>query len=81
LNPFSAKLVQFVEDPGLETLQNYVVGALYLAIGMWVCDSCPIHADVVVVAKLQELLASKQGAIVGDDGVWHPEPVDNVSEE
>jgi hypothetical protein len=30
-------------------------------------DSCPIHADVMLVAELQELLAGKLGPIVGDD--------------
>jgi hypothetical protein len=37
--------------------------------------------DVVVVAKLQKLSASKLGAIVSDDGVWHSKPVDDVSEK
>jgi hypothetical protein len=45
------------------------------------CDNRPIHADVVLVAELQELPVSKLRPIVGDDGVRHPEPVDDVSEE
>jgi hypothetical protein len=45
------------------------------------CDGRPIHADVVFVAKLQELPAGKLGPFVGDDGIWHSEPVDDVSEE
>jgi hypothetical protein len=52
-----------------------------LAIGLWVCDCHPVHTDVVVVAKLQELSAGKLGAIVGDNGVWHSKPVDDVSEK
>jgi hypothetical protein len=36
---------------------------------------------VVVVAELQEFFVGKLGAIVGDDGVRHPELVDDVSEE
>jgi hypothetical protein len=43
-----------------------------------VCDGCPIHADVVVVAELQELVACKLGVDVGDDGVWYTIPMDNV---
>jgi hypothetical protein len=53
-----------------------------LAIGLWVCNGSPIHVGVVVVAKkLQELSAGKLGAIVGDDGVQHSKPVDDVSEK
>jgi hypothetical protein len=36
---------------------------------------------VVLVAKLQELPAGKLGPIVGDDGIRHPESVNDVSEE
>jgi hypothetical protein len=52
-----------------------------LTIGLWVCDSRPIHEDVVLVAELQELPAGELGPVVDDDGVVHPEPVDNVGEE
>jgi hypothetical protein len=45
------------------------------------CDSCPVHADVVFVAKLQEFPAGELGAVVGDDGIRHPESVDDVGEE
>jgi hypothetical protein len=45
------------------------------------CDGCPVHADVVFVAKLQEFPASKLGAVAGDDGIQHSEPVDDVGEE
>jgi hypothetical protein len=45
------------------------------------CDNRPIYADVVLVAELQELPAGELGPIVGGDGIRHPEPVDDVSEE
>jgi hypothetical protein len=45
------------------------------------CDSCPIHADVVLVAELEELPAGELGPVVGDDRVGHPKPVDDVGEE
>jgi hypothetical protein len=48
---------------------------------MWVCDGRPIHADVEPVAKLQKLPAGKLRPVVGDDGIRHPEPVDDVDEE
>jgi hypothetical protein len=42
------------------------------------CNSRPVHTDVVVIAKLQEFSTGKLGAIVGDDGVRHTKPVDDV---
>jgi hypothetical protein len=36
---------------------------------------------MMVDAELQELPASKLGAVVGDDGVRHSKPVDDVGEE
>jgi hypothetical protein len=45
------------------------------------CYDSPIHADVLVVAKLQEFSAGKLGAIVGDDGVRHSKLVDDVCEK
>jgi hypothetical protein len=45
------------------------------------CDGCPVHADVVFVAKLQEFPTGKLGVVVGDDGIRHYEPVDDVGEE
>jgi hypothetical protein len=45
------------------------------------CDGRPIHANVVFVAKFQELPADKLGPIVGDDGIRYPELVDDVSKE
>jgi hypothetical protein len=54
---------------------------LHLTIGLRMCDGCPVHADVVFVAKFQEFSGGKLGAIVGDDGVWHSELVDDVGEE
>jgi hypothetical protein len=35
----------------------------------------------VLVAELQELLASELGPVVGDDRIGHPKPVDDVDEE
>jgi hypothetical protein len=36
---------------------------------------------MVVVTKFQEFSASKLGAIVGDDGVRHSKPVDDIRKE
>jgi hypothetical protein len=40
----------------------------------------PVHTDVVVVAEVQELFSGELRAIVGDDGVWDPESMDDVGE-
>ena len=37
--------------------------------------------DVVVIVERQEFVAGELCPIVGDDGVWNPEPVDDISEE
>jgi hypothetical protein len=36
---------------------------------------------VVVVAKLQESSTGELGAVVGDDGVGNPEPMDDIRKE
>ena len=43
--------------------------------------SQPSHTDVVVVVERQELVAGELCPIVSDDGVWNPEPMDDISEE
>ena len=41
----------------------------------------PGHTDVVVIAERQELVVGELCPIVSDDGVWNPEPVDDISED
>jgi hypothetical protein len=81
LHPSPTELVEVVVDPRLESLQNHAVGALYLPIHHGVSYGGPVHLDVVVVAKVQELSASELGAVVGDDGVRDPKAMDDVGEE
>jgi hypothetical protein len=40
--------------------------------------SCPIHTDVVIIAKAKEFLADELGTI---DIVWHSKAMDDVYEE
>jgi hypothetical protein len=54
---------------------------LHLPICHGVSHGGTVHPDVVVLAEVQELLGSELGAIVGDDGVWDPEAMDDVGEE
>jgi len=37
--------------------------------------------DVVVVVERQEFVTGELCPVVGDDGVWNPKPVDDISEE
>ena len=53
----------------------------YLALCSRVSYSRPGHTDVVVIVECQELVAGELRPIIGDDGVWNPEPVDDISEE
>jgi hypothetical protein len=43
--------------------------------------SCPIHTDVVIIAKAKEFLTDELGTIIGDDIVWHSKAMDDVYEE
>jgi hypothetical protein len=36
---------------------------------------------MVAITELQEFPAGELGVVVSDNGVWHPEPVDDVVEE
>jgi hypothetical protein len=47
--------------------------------GVSVC--CIVYPDLVIVIEVQELLSSKLGAIIGDDGVGDPKVEDNVLEK
>ena len=52
-----------------------------LARSTWVSYGRPDHVDVVVVTERQKFMSGELCPIVGDDGVWNSEPVDDVREE
>ena len=70
-----------VVDPRFEPLQNHAVGTLDLAVSSRVGHCRPVHTDVMPIAEVQELFAGELSAVVGDDDVGNPEPVDDVGEE
>jgi hypothetical protein len=76
-----AKFIQPVKDPWFESLQDHAVGAFNLPVRPGVPYGCPIHAGVVIVAEIKELFTGELCAVVGDDGVWDPEAMDNISKE
>jgi len=62
-------------------LQNHVVGMLDLAVSSRVGYCRPVHTDVMLIAEVQELFAGERNAVVGDDDVGNPKPVDDVGEK
>ena len=54
---------------------------LDLPIRVGVRHGGPIDANVVLLAKLEELLSGELRVIVHDDGVWDPKAMDDVKEE
>ena len=41
----------------------------------------PVDADVLFIAKLEELISGELRAVVYDDGVWDSKAMDDVKEE
>ena len=80
-DPACAELVQPVEDPGLEALQEHVVCALDLPVRSGVRDGRPIDPDVLFITESDEFSAGELRAIVRDDGVWYSKSMDDVEEE
>ena len=54
---------------------------LDLAVSLRMGHCEPVHTDVMLIAEVQELLAHELSAVVGDDDVGDPKPVDDVGEE
>ena len=80
-DPPFAGFVKPVEDPRLEALEDHAVRALNLPVHVDVRYGSPINADVVVITESKEFLPRELCAVVGYDGVWDPESVDDVREE
>ena len=53
----------------------------HLPVNSRVCYGGPVDADVMFIAKLEELLPSELRAVVRNDGVWDSEAMDDVKEE
>jgi hypothetical protein len=80
-DPSAAKLVQPVEDPWLEALQDHAIGTFDLLVHSGVCHGHPIHVDMVIIAEIKKLFASELCAVVSNDGIWDPEAMNNVGKE
>jgi hypothetical protein len=80
-DPSAAKFVQPVEYSRLEALQDHAVGALDLPVRPGVRHDCLIDADMVIISEIKELFVSELCAIVGNNRVWDPETMSNISKE
>jgi len=61
-------------------LQDHALGSFDLAVSSRVSYCGPVHTDVMPVTEVQELFAGELHAIVGDNDIGYPEPVDYVGE-
>jgi hypothetical protein len=75
------KLVQSLEDPWFENLQDHAIGVLNLPIRPGVCHDCLIHTDMVIITETKKLLAGELRAVVDENGVWDPRAMNNVGKE
>ena len=62
-------------------MQDHAVGSFDLAVSSRVSYCRPVHTDVVSVTEVQEIFVGELHAIVGDNDVGYPKPVDDVDEE
>ena len=62
-------------------MPNHAVGTLDLAVSSRVGYCGPVHTDVMLIAEGRELFAGELSAVVGDDDIGNPKPVDDVGEE
>jgi hypothetical protein len=76
-----AKFVQPVKDPWFESLQDHVVGVFNPPVHPGVRHGSSVHMDMVIIAEIKEFFVGELCAIIGDDGVWDPEAMDNISKE
>jgi hypothetical protein len=65
----------------LETIKDFCVGSLHLAIALWVSNGRITKFPAKIFTVLLECAAGEMGAIVCDDPVWDPKPVDDGLDE
>jgi hypothetical protein len=53
--PIASKLVELVEDPRLDPLQDHAICVLNLPAHAGVCHGSPVDADVVLVTEREEI--------------------------
>jgi hypothetical protein len=61
----------------LETLEDFYIGSLYLAIALWMSNRRVVDLDDKVLAVPLECTTGKLGPVVSDDFVRDPKPTDD----
>jgi hypothetical protein len=74
-------LLQSIISVSLETLKDFCVGSLHLAIALWVSNGCIANFYAMIFTVPLECAAGELGPIVSDDPVQNPKPTDDVLDE
>jgi hypothetical protein len=70
-------LLQANISASLETLKDFCVGSLHLAIALWVSNGSIANFCAKIFTVLLECTAGELGPVVSDDPVQDPKPVDD----
>jgi hypothetical protein len=74
-------LFEVIIGASLETLMDFCISSLHLAIALWVSNGgiADFYAKIFTVPL--ECAAGELGPIVSDDSIWDPKPTDDGLDE
>jgi hypothetical protein len=70
-------LLQAIISVSLETLKDFCVGSLHLAIALRVSNGRIANFYTKIFVVLLECAVGELGPIISDDPVWDPKPIDD----
>jgi hypothetical protein len=74
-------LFQAIISASLDTLKDFYVGSLHLAIAPWVSNGRIANIYAKIFAVPLECAAGELEPVVSDDPVWDPKPADDRLDE
>jgi hypothetical protein len=74
-------LLQTTISVSLETLKDFCVGSLHLAITLWVSNGRIEIFYVKIFTVPLECIAGELGPVVSDDPIMHPKPTNDGLDE
>jgi hypothetical protein len=74
-------LLQAVIGASLETLEDFCIGSLDLAIALWVSNKRIANLDAKIFTVFLECAVGKLGPVVTDYSVRDPKPIDDRLDE
>jgi hypothetical protein len=77
IDPLLAMLFQVIIGASLETLKNFCVVTLHLAIALWVSNGGIAYFYAKIFTVPLECAAGELGPVVSDDPVRDPKPTDD----